>query len=103
MIRLGKKAYVIPKEYLDIKEYTDYSALTLAEMKRLTGKGTDLARPEEQITIQDTKTAIEEQEEEIFVLNQQKEKLEQQQREELEKSKGKSRKNTGREKKPLIK
>jgi len=87
VIRLGKKAYVIPKEYLDIKEYTDYSALTLAEMKRLTGKGTDLARPEEQITIQDTKTAIEEQEEEIFVLNQQKEKLEQQQREELEKIK----------------
>lgn len=87
VIQLGKKAYVLPKEYLDIKEYTDYSALTLSEMKQLTGKRTDLARPEEQITMQNTKTAIEEQEEEILSLNQQVKKLEQEQKEELEKIK----------------
>lgn len=87
IIRLGKNAYVIPKEYLDIREYTDYSELSLAEMKKLTGKETDLANPEEQITIRETKSALVEKEQQLQSMQEQRKELEQQQKEELEKIK----------------
>lgn len=87
IIRLGKNAYVIPKEYLDIREYTDYSELSLAEMKKLTGKETDLANPEEQITIKETKASLVEKEQQLQSMQEQRKELERQQKEELEKIK----------------
>ena len=87
VIRFGTTMYVLPSEYLEITEYTDYSELSLAQMRLKTDTGTALSIPDETVSVKETRDAISSQEEAVQKLMNEKEALERQQKKELERIK----------------
>lgn len=86
VIRFGKKSFLVPSESLILEFHTDYSDHTLLELKQIQGAigTTQLAVIEGSLTVTSVKENIEEKQEEINILQNQKKELYQEYRNELD-------------------